>query len=252
MKTNKLQVLFSLIIGMISALFFGGMMASIDPAMTLIASSIAFIGGVILSYAYTPTEQKKMAFAVCSSITAGITLSCSNKLKAGVIATFYMGNTDDIASVTYSSTNEANIEDIVMKAGKFMYQIDGQLSSTLPTQKLKPGKYANQVDHQLVFNVFNKNLATKKVLNNMLNAEVFCIVQYKWTGTNGDAKYGVIGIGSGLRMVDLTEDPLNAETPGYVITLKSSDDAPEAVIIPSLWETDEATTDAKIAVLADL
>lgn len=252
MKTNKLQVLFMLIIGMISALFFGTIIGGGDNELTFIASLIAFVSAFIVSYGYTPKEKKKMAFALCAAINNGITLSCTNKLKSGVIATFYMGNTADIQSVTYSSTNEANIEDIVMKAGKVMYQIDGQLSSTLPTQKLKPGKYANQVDHQIVFNVFNKNLATKKVLNDMLNAEVFCIVQYKWTGTNGYAKYGVIGIGAGLRMVDLTEDPLNAETPGYVITLKSSDDSPEAVIIPSLWETDEATTDAKIAVLADL
>ena len=43
--------------------------------------------------------------SACSSITGNISISCANPLKAGVIATFLLGNIEDIDTLTIDGTN---------------------------------------------------------------------------------------------------------------------------------------------------
>lgn len=188
--------------------------------------------------------------SACSSITGNISISCANPLKAGVVATFLLGNIEDIDTLTIDGTNPTLATGLTMLTGKKMFEIQGQLLSTAPKTGSVIGKYANQYEHEVQFLVFANDPATKKVINALTNADVFALITNKNTGTGGNAKYELYGAVSGLKLSAYERDPNNTENLGaHVITLKSAEYAREATVPLTLYDTDSATTEAIVDAL---
>ena len=194
MKTNKLQVLYMLITSLLFAIVFGALVGGDNAAMSYSIATLSFVGGLVLSYGYSESDRKKMAMA-CGAISAGVTLNCEDPLVAGVVATFYLANKDDIASITYDAANPMLATDITMKAGKFFYKFEGQLQSTEPLSALVKGKYVNQFEHTLGFLIFNISPSVKKEILNMKDGNFVAIVENNYVSATGDTKYEIYGAG---------------------------------------------------------
>ena len=188
--------------------------------------------------------------SACSSITGSIAISCANPLKPGVVATFHLGNIEDIDTLSIDATNPTLVDGLTMLTGKKMWEIQGQLLSTAPKTSFVAGKYANQYEHELQFLVFDNSPATKKVIQALTNGDVFALVQNKNQGTDGNAKYELYGVTGGMKMSAYERDPNNTENLGaHVITLKSAEYAREATIVHTLYNTDGATTETLVNAL---
>lgn len=245
MKT-KIKFLYVLITSAIGALFFGTLVGGADPMLQYIATAISFISSFALVYGYSPNEKRTMAFA-CGAISAGITLNCNDPLAAGVNASFWIANKDDIASITYDNTNPMLANDITMVATKKFYKFEGQLQSTEPTFAMITGTYVNQFEHTVKFLVFKIDPATKQQILNFKDGNFVCIVQNNYTGSNGNCKYELYGAGTGLKASVIERNPADADNLGaYSIELKTAEYAREAKPPVALFDTDLATTDTLV------
>lgn len=247
MKTNKLQLLYVTLCGITGAFIFGSIIGGGDQNTTIVAGMISFISTIALTYGYTPKDRKQMSFA-CGAITAGIALNCEDPLTSGVVATFYIANKDDIASITYDPTNPMLADNITMVATKTFFTFEGQLQSTEPKFAMIKGKYVNQFEHSVGALIFKIDPATKKEILNMKDGNFVCIVQNNYTGTTGNCKYEIYGAGSGLKAEVLERNPNDTENLGaFKIELKTQEYAREGKPPVTLFDTDLATTDALVA-----
>jgi hypothetical protein len=246
MKTNKLKIVYVLISAIFGALLFGGLVGGIDSNLSSVATVISFVGAFALAYGYSPRDQKSMAMT-CGAITSGITLSCTDPLSAGVVATFYIANKADIASITYDNTNPMLATDITMVATKTFFTVEGQLQSTEPTMAMIKGTYVNQFEHSVKFLIFKIDPATKQQVLNMKDGNFVCIIENNYTGSTGNSKYEIYGAGTGLKAEVIERNPADAETLGaYSIELKTQEYAREVKPPVALFDTDLATTDALV------
>lgn len=246
---NYLKVYYSLLSGVVFALLFGGLVGGGDVVLSWIVAGISFASGIVLAHGYTPKDRKSMAMA-CGAITSGITLNCTDPLEAGVNATFYIANKDDIATVAYDPSNAMLVDGITMKAGKSFYTFEGQLQSTEPLSVMVKGKYVNNFEHTVSFLIFKIDPATKEEILNMKNGNFVCIIQNNYRGANGNSKYEIYGVGTGLKAEVLERNPADAETLGaFKVTLKTQEYAREAKMPVTFFDTDETTTDAAIQAL---
>lgn len=251
MKTNKLQVLYMLITSMLFAVVFGSLVGGDDVAVSYTVASLSFVGGLVLSYGYSPKDKKEMAFT-CGAIASGLNLNCEDPLVAGVVATFYLANKEDIASITYDATNPMLATDITMKASKFFYKFEGQLQSTEPLFAMVKGKYINQYEHTLGFLIFNLAPSIKKEILNMKDGNFVAIVENNYVSTTGDTKYEIYGAGAGLKAETMERNPNDTENLGaFKISLKTQEYARESKPPVSLFDTDLATTETLVCALWD-
>lgn len=247
MKTNKLQVIYVLICGMLSALLFGTLVGGSDNTAFTIASILSFVGTVALTYGYSPKEKKAMAMSACGAITAGVTLNCADPLTSGVVATFYIANKDDIASMTYDIANPMIVDTITMKATKTFFTFEGQLQSTEPKFAMIKGKYINQFEHSVSALIFKIDPATKEQILNMKDGNFVCIVENNYVGSTGNCKYEIYGAGSGLKAEVLERNPNDTENLGaFKIELKTQEYAREGKPPVTFFDTDLATTDTAV------
>lgn len=240
----------ALIVGVIFALVFGSLAGGNDTPVVLGIAAYSFVSGIVLSLAYTKSERRAMSFISCGAISAGIELSCDDPLVAGVEATFYIANKDDIASITYDPTNPQLATDITMVATKTFFTIQGQLQSTEPLTAMVKGKYVNQLEHTVSFLVFKIDPDTKNQILQMKDGNFVCIVRNNYVGATGNCKYEIYGAGAGLKADVLERNPNDTETLGaFKVTLKTAEYAREGKLPVSFFDTDLATTEAAIASL---
>jgi hypothetical protein len=243
---NKLKFVYLLITGLCGALLFGTLVGAGDPVLTNIATVVSFAGAFALAYGYSPRDQRSMAMT-CGAITAGITLNCNDPLSAGVVATFYIANKADIASISYDPTNPMLADNITMVATKTFFAVEGQLQSTEPTMAMVKGTYVNQFEHSVKFLIFKIDPDTKKQVLNMKDGNFVCIVENNYTGSTGNSKYEIYGAGSGLKAEVIERNPADADNLGaYSIELKTQEYAREVKPPVALFDTDLATTDALV------
>lgn len=251
MKTNKLQVMYMLITSLLFAMVFGSLVGGENASVSYAVAGLSFVGSLVLSYGYSESDKKKMAMT-CGAIASGLTLNCSDPLVSGVVATFYIANKDDIASITYDGTNPMLVTDVTMKASKFFYKYEGQLQSTEPLFTMVKGKYVNQFEQTVSFLVFDTSPAIKKQIVNMKDGNFVCIIENNYVSTTGDTKYEIYGAGAGLKAESMERNPNDAESLGaFKISLKTQEYARESKPPVSLFDTDLATTEALICTLWD-
>jgi hypothetical protein len=251
MKTNKLQVLYMLITSLLFAVVFGTLVGGDDASVSYSIAAISFVGSLALTYGYSPKDKKEMAMT-CGAIASGLSLNCEDPLVAGVVATFYLANKEDIASITYDATNPMLATDITMKASKFFYRFEGQLQSTEPLFAMVKGKYVNQYEHTVGFLIFNLAPSIKKEILNMKDGNFVAIIENNYVSSTGDTKYEIYGAGAGLKAEVMERNPNDTENLGaFKISLKTQEYARESKPPVSLFDTDLATTETLVLGLWD-
>lgn len=250
MKTN-LRHIYALIVGLSFALLFGGLVGGGDPVATSVASSLSFIGGVVISLGYTPKDKRAMMAAACGAIDANITLNCDDPLSAGVVATFLIANKDDIASITLDPSNAMLATAITMKSGKKFYTFEGQLQSTEPNFAMIKGKYINQFEHKVGFLVFKIDPTTKEQILNFKDGNFVVLAENNYTGSTGNCKYEIYGGGTGMKAEVIERNPNDTENLGaFKLELKTAEYARESKPPMTFFVTDLAATEtARTALL---
>jgi len=249
-NNTNMRIARSLITAILFSLVFGTLVGGDNTALSLSVAAVSFMGGIAVSLGYTANERRNLAMSACGTITAGIELSCDDPLVAGVDATFYIANKDEIASITYDPSNPMLATDITMVATKTFYTIEGQLQSTEPLAAMVKGKYVNQWEHTVSFLIFKIDPATKNQILKLKDGNFVCIVKNNYTGATGDAKYEIYGAGAGLKADVIERNPNDTENLGaFKITLKTQEYAREGKSPVSFFDTDLATTEAAIASL---
>lgn len=243
---NKLKITYSLLCAITGAVLFSGLVGGGDAVLTSITAVLSFVTSFALSYGYSQRDQRSMALT-CGAITSGITLNCTDPLAAGVVATFYIANKDDIASITYDASNAMLATNVTMKASKAFYKFEGQLQSTEPKFAMVKGKYVNQFEHEVSALIFKIDPTTKEEILNMKDGNFVCIIENNYTGSSGNSKYELYGAGSGLKAEVLERNPSDTENLGaFKITLKTQEYAREAKPPVTLYAATLAATETLI------
>jgi hypothetical protein len=246
---NRLKNIVSLITAIVFAFLFAGLVGGGDGALTASLFVTSLVASFVLAQSYTKASIRKMSF-VCGALTAGFTVDCENPLASGINSTFRIANKADIESVTYDPANAMLCTDITMKTGKRFWTFEGQLQSTEPKVNGVKGKYINQFEHSVSFLVFNLSPATKLQLLNLKDGNYVCLIENNYTGTDGNAKYEVYGLGSGLKFENFERNVQDAETLGaFKIELKTQEYARESKPAVTFFDTDLATTEAAVLAL---
>lgn len=193
--------------------------------------------------------------ALCDKkITKGIKFSCD--LTGGVEAVLYLFNRDDIASYVRSEDNTQIIEDFVMAqvaAGPPAvfakgFKFEGFNTSVKPKTDGVKKTYNYRYNHQIDFVIFERSASAKEQIESMGRGKFVAVVEN--LSKTGDSTFEVYGIGVGLTLNTMTDDPTNADTDGaYVLQLASPDDFKEPHMPASFFDTDYATTKANLLAL---
>lgn len=188
--------------------------------------------------------------ATCGAITVGATYDCDNPIQPGVNPRVWLANKDDIATVTYGA-NSSVVTAITMKATKKLWVFDGMRQSVDPQVAFVPQTYAVGYDHILNIQVFDISSTQKLNLQKMALGKIVAFVENSNVAGNDDSVFEVFGLGVGMEVVTLTRINKDAETMGsFSIGLKTSDNEGKEAKLPlSFWDTDYATTLAKLEAL---
>jgi hypothetical protein len=190
--------------------------------------------------------------ATCGGITSGATYDCTNPLQPGVNSTITLINKDDISVVTYDVTKTHLITGITLAAGgKQGYAFEGIRQSVDPQAELIVGTLSVGYDHIVNFQVFDISSDQKVNLEKLALSKVVAVIENMNVVGNADSVFEVYGFDAGLEVVLLTRLARDLETGGsFTVNLKTSDNEGKEAKLPlSFWDTDYATTKAKVDAL---
>ena len=190
----------------------------------------------------------------CTGISIGAAYDCENPLVAGVDQRLILINKADYddATVTYDVTTTTLITDIVLAAGgKQGWAFQGVRTSLNPQSAFIPAKVSVGYDHQVDFLVFDISQVQKDNLEELGLDKVVAVVQNMNVPGNADSVFEVFGKDTGLELITNVRINADQETAGaFSISLKTSDESGKEPKLPtSWWDTDFATTKAKVDTL---
>lgn len=185
----------------------------------------------------------------CNSITKGLVGAiCGAPATPGTGKKVYLATYTDVDKSLSVVTNNV-ISDLVLKATKKAYVFESLADSAMGEATLAKETYFNVYTHALSLKVFTKSEDAKAFVNTLTGARVIAIVENREKGTDGEVKYEVYGWGSGLELAEAVGTTDMADRVVYSLKLQSNDKSKEGTLPLSLFDTDEATTDAIIASL---
>lgn len=180
-----------------------------------------------------------------------IAADCENPLYAGVGNEALIGNFDDIAGVTRSTTNKSIVNGITMKTdvvggqdvARCMYTVQqlGNQPFADSNTTMVEGTYGNRVQHEIHLAIVdNGPEITENVVDKLLNGKFFCILTNDYRHTNGDNKYQIYGLNKGLKCTAMERQFYGDNESAYVVTLTETGAGKSGQF---LFSTDEETTD---------
>lgn len=155
----------------------------------------------------------------------------------------------DFATLVKDPTNAAIVKTLAIKVGKQGYSVlqTGATPFSGTQTAFTAGTYRNKFTKDLQFLIPDHSPdICKNVVDNLANGVFVAVVQNKYKGADGKAKYEIYGLEGGLRMTEAPRDANSADTDGGWL-VKMQEVAPSSGIF--LWDTDEATTDAAFEAL---
>jgi hypothetical protein len=188
--------------------------------------------------------------AVCGGITIGANYDCDNPLQVGMNSRIWLANKSEIASVTFG-TNNSVVTAITMASGGAFYVFDGFRQSANAQTELVQQTVATGYNHQITFSVFEIDSLQKLNLEKMMLGKMVGIVENVNAVGNGDSVFEIFGYGVGMEGQTLTRINRDTESGGsFQIDLMTSDNEGKEAKLPlSFWDTDYATTLAKVVAL---
>lgn len=192
--------------------------------------------------------------STCTSITAGITRNCDDKMVTGLQDEVMLINIDDIDkdASTFDATNPLIVTAITLKTtspAASGYKIEGINFSNEHNTALVKRRFINGWDHNLMFRVFDNTPDTKKFVKEAVDARFVAIIKNRYSNRNaatnaGVTIYEVLGWEYGLEITEATRDTMDEESSGGWVLQAACDETVKEPQLPyTFWVTDEATTE---------
>lgn len=190
----------------------------------------------------------------CGGIDIGGAYSCATPIVAGVDQRLILINKSDYddATVTFDGSLTSLITNIVLASGgKAGYAFQGIRTSLNPQSAFIPAKGSVGYDHQVDFMIFDISQLQKDNIEKMGVEKFVAVVQNMNVAGNGNSVFEVFGKDTGLELITNIRINTDLETNGaWAISLKTSDESGKEPKLPtSFWDTDFATTKAKVDLL---
>ena len=186
----------------------------------------------------------------CDNILQSIALDCDNPLVGGVNDRLILFKLANIATVTYDNSNPLLVTGITLETLSPVepaISIEGKYYSNDVKGALVKNDYSKNFDHEVLFRVFTNSSDVKLAIQYLVDEKVVAIVQNNFKAT--DSKYEIYGLGNGLEIEELTWDKSDTATNGAYIIRLLTGKYKEKYLPATLFDTDEATTDALVDAL---
>lgn len=188
----------------------------------------------------------------CSPISASIAFDCAAPLLSGAGDTLILLPYDDIDRTlsTIDATNKSLMTNLVMKATKYGYKVEGVNFSNDVDVALAKTKYFNEYEHNIMFRIFKIDPTVKDWIEKLGHTRVCAIVENKVSAANLNHKWEIFGWDLGLEVLEMTRNQSDAETKGaYVIKIGCDETNKESKLPLTVFKTDATTTATMIAAL---
>ncbi len=185
--------------------------------------------------------------SICPGITQDVAASCDTPLLSGIEDRLILINLHEIASKTLDVSNPLVLTDMSLVTDAEAFAYTGRNHSNEPDYSMERSRYQETFMHQVRFKVFSDAPDIKKELEAMAKVKLVAILQ---TATG---RFEVYGLYQGLRLKELTRNPMDMETGGAFDLLLGSDDnvSKEPHMPATFFDTDFATTKAKVDALLE-
>lgn len=190
-----------------------------------------------------------MAFTLCAGITAGAVYDCTNPLKGGARERVRLINYEDIYEGGVVTIVAEIVTAITLRTGsKQAWSFEGYNRSMRPKYELVRGAFSVGYKHTIDFLVFQRDDATKKVLEAMAFTKIVAVVEN--IDRDDNMAYEVYGLNSGLELVTNVADLNDADSNGaWVLQLASPDSTPEGRMPYTWFITSDAATKTAVEIL---
>ncbi|UAB85685.1 hypothetical protein INR75_06635 [Zunongwangia sp. SCSIO 43204] len=187
-----------------------------------------------------------MAECFIDEITGDITVNCDHMAVTGIesdIVLIPFGAEDKTGSAI-DETNSQLITDLVLKAGKTGFKLEGIKQTNSHNSEFVPGD--NQTldghRHRIGFRILSPTTANRAEANKLSKGgKYIAVVNRKYKGPSDQDAFLVLGWQYGMKLVEMTENSL--ENKGAIVgALQSEDDALEMDLPKNLLDADYDTT----------
>lgn len=187
-----------------------------------------------------------MAANFCEKyIVQDIVPDCANPMTKGVKREAIIINHADIDKITRDEENPTIITSLQLKQSKKGYKVVqlGKKPFNGTTTALQASDSGNTVNKVVTIRITNAGPEiSQNVLTPLLNSAFVVILRNNFVGSDGKAKYEVLGAEQGLSVTAFDNDKYG-DDPGYIIALTE-----EAAPTPAmyLWNESEEATDSLV------
>ena len=187
-----------------------------------------------------------MATNFCEKyIVQDIVPDCANPMTKGVQREAVIINRADIEKITRDTENPAIITALQLKQAKKGYKVVqlGKKPFNGTTTALQASDNGNTVNKVVTIRITNAGPEiSQNVLTPLLNSDFVIILRNNFVGTDGKAKYEVLGAEQGLSVSAFGRD-VYGDDQGYIIAL-TEEAAPTPAVY--LWSESEEATDSLV------
>lgn len=181
--------------------------------------------------------------SLCGGIDADNLSNCDTPLQAGTEDEMLVVNKEDLESIVYNVTDKVTIEDVTLKSGARAFIIDGKRNSIAPSSALVTTGVYKMFDHIVNAKGFDISADARAAMNKIKEGRYVIFTKNFYSGTDGNSKYEVYGVSTGLEVTALTRNP-NDDTQGAFDITFGTDLNKEPKLPAAMFITDEATTEA--------
>ena len=176
---------------------------------------------------------------VCGIISSGFVLDCDTPIISGVEDNVLLANFSDIEQITRSTANPTLVTNILMKAGKQFYEVQGRNESAEPIYNLVVARYVKTYDHQITIKFFDNKAVSKQLVDLLKDSCLVALIKGK------DGVWEVYGARIGMRQTEGTRNPLDADSGGaHSVIIKTPENAAREPHVPAeLLLSDALTTE---------
>ena len=180
---------------------------------------------------------------LCGEMDGDFLFNCDDPIQGGTEDEMLVVNKDDIQSVTVDPTDLTTVTGVALKTGKKAFIIDGRKNSIVPTFALVESGVFDVFDHTVNAKGFDLSNTARVTLNKMVGGKYIVFTKNIYSGADGNAKYVISGLKSGLELSGLTGNPTDDTQGAFDITFGTRLNK-EPKVPASMFDTDEATTEA--------
>lgn len=183
----------------------------------------------------------------CAKIAANATIGSCRQGNGAITGDIVLINWDDWKEATITQTGSV-ISAITMNGTDKAYKVSSKEKANESSVTMNKGTYGNSFVHQVILRAFDRSQTTKDLVNKLAQGRFVAIVEHVDPNA-ADTIFEVFGAQNGLTASAIEGNSTDADGVISAITLASEDNARESELPLSFFDTDYATTKAKIDAL---